>query len=284
MSFAAYVHLPNSIMRIFMRRNRFFHMQRIAFLFFLLLSISFHASAQDDLFGNTGQSEQKVAHKGWIIAANGNYDIPGADMAKRFGGNFRVGPGVLYKTKSNWMFGAKSDFIFGGKVKEDSLMYNIRSADGSFVDQQGQRIGVGIYERGYTIGLQLGKIINFNKSHPDDGLLLMTSAGFIQHRIRIFDRDKTIPQIRGEYVKGYDRLTNGWFIEQFVGYNHFGDNGLINYNIGFDFLAGFTQGRRSFLYDVMRKDDKSRLDILMGIKVGWYIPIFRRKSEEYYFQ
>ncbi len=266
------------------QKRIFIHMQRTALLFLLLISISFTTFAQDDLFGNSGQNEKKAAHKGWVIGVNGNYDQPGADMAKRFGGSFRVGPSLMYKTANNWMFGAKSDFIFGGKVKEDSLMYNVRGTDGSFVDQQGHRVGVGIYERGYTVGLQAGKIISFSKSRPDDGLLLMTGVGFIQHRIRIFDRDKTVPQIRGEYLKGYDRLTNGWYLEQFVGYNHFGDNGLINYNIGFDFMAGFTQGRRSYLYDVMRKDDKSRVDILYGIKFGWYIPIFHRKSEEYYFQ
>jgi hypothetical protein len=259
-------------------------MQRSAILLSILLSVASGAFAQSDLFGTNGNTEKKEPHKGWVIGANGNYDRPGGDMAKRFGGSFRVGPALLYKTKSNWMFGVKSDFIFSDKVKEDSLMQTIRSSDGSFVDQQGHRIGVGIYERGYDIGLQLGRIFNFNKSHPDDGLLLMTTAGFIQHKIRIFDRDKTVPQLRGEYVKGYDRLTNGWFIEQFVGYNHFADNGLINYNIGLDFLAGFTQGRRSYLYDVMRKDDKSRIDLLFGLKVGWYIPIFHRKSEELFFQ
>jgi len=284
MSFTAHMHAGNCIMLIFTRRNGFSAMQRTALILLVLLSVSCSAFAQDDLFGTSGNEEKKSPHKGWVIGVNGNYDMPGGDMAKRFGGSFRVGPALYYKTKSNWMFGAKSDFIFGGKVKEDSLMQNVRSADGTFVDQQGHRIGVGIYERGYDIGLQVGKIINFNKKHPDDGLLLMTSAGFIQHRIRIFDRDKTIPQLRGEYLKGYDRLTNGWFLEQFVGYNHFGDNGLINYNIGLDFLAGFTQGRRSYLYDVMRKDDKNRLDLLIGVKLGWYIPMFHRKSEEYYFQ
>jgi hypothetical protein len=112
----------------------------------------------------------------------------------------------------------------------------------------------------------------------------MTGAGFMQHKINIFDQDKTIPQLRGDYRKGYDRLTNGWYLEQFVGYNMFDKSGLLNFHIGLDFVAGFTKGRRDFLYDVMRKDDASRIDLLFGLRGGWYIPIFKHKSEEIYFE
>lgn len=238
------------------------------------------SKAQADLFGE----EKTPQRKGFIIGVNGNFDIPGADMAKRFGVSYRIGPSILYKTKSNWIFGVKGDFILGGKIKEDSLMYNIKADDGSFLNSQGQRVGVGIFERGYAIGLEAGKIIPLQKSNPNTGILIMTGAGFIQHKINIFDKDKTILQLTGDYRKGYDRLTNGWYLEQFAGYNHFDKAGLINFHIGLDVLAGFTKGRRDFLYDVMRKDDKSRVDLLFGIRGGIYIPIFKKKSEETFFE
>ena len=113
---------------------------------------------------------------------------------------------------------------------------------------------------------------------------MQTGIGFVQHKINIYERDNAIPQVRGDYKKGYDRLTNGLYIEQYAGYNHFSDNGLVNFHIGLNIMAGFTQGRREYLFDVMRKDDKSRVDILFGIRGGWYIPIFKRKSEDYYFE
>jgi hypothetical protein len=74
------------------------------------------------------------------------------------------------------------------------------------------------------------------------------------------------------------------FLEQFAGYIHFSENGLVNFNIGVNVLAGFTQGRRDFLYDIQKAGNESRLDMLIGIRGSWFIPIFRRKSEEYFFE
>jgi hypothetical protein len=212
-------------------------------------------------------------------------------MAKRFGLSYRVGPALLYKTTSNWVFGAKCDFILGGTITQDSLMINIRDKYSGqsthlyeFINGNGQRIGVPVYERGYAIALQAGKVIPFKEQHPDNGLLLLTSAGFIQHKINIYDRDKTIGQLRGDYLKGYDRLTNGFFIEEYAGYTYFAKNVLLNFTIGFDALVGFTEGRRDYLYDVMRPDNQQRIDILYGIRLGWFIPIFKRKSEDILFE
>lgn len=259
-------------------------MQRFALLLLSFVFVFSCANAQDDLFGpQAGGPTKKVTHQGFVFGVNADYDMPMADMAKRFGGSFRVGGSIAFKTKSNWMFGGKGDFIFGGKVKQDSLMYNIRDVDGGFINQNGERVGINTYERGYMVGLQVGKIITFSKEPSDNGLLIMTGAGFIQHRIRIFDKDGNIYQIKGDYVKGYDRLANGIYLEQYVGYNHFATNELMNYHIGLDFVAAFTQGRRDFLYDVMRPGNEKRMDILFGIRAGWYIPVFHRKSEDYYF-
>jgi hypothetical protein len=251
----------------------------------LLLLLAFFASfstsfAQSDLFG----ADKLPPRKGVIFNVNGNLDFPGADMAKRFGTSYRVGGAVLYKTTSNWMFGPKMDFIIGNDIKEDSLMYNIRNKDGFFYNQNGEVMGVGIFQRGYMVGLQAGKIFNLSKRNSESGVLVMTGAGFMQHKINIFDKDKSISQLRGDYKKGYDRLTNGWYLEQYIGYNYFDPNGMVNFHIGLNVTAGFTQGRRDYLYDVMRTDDKSRLDILFGIRGGWYIPVFKRKSEEMFFE
>jgi hypothetical protein len=248
-------------------------------LVFLILNTTI-SQAQKDLF----KSEKTPAKKGFVIAINGDVDFPGGDMAKRFGTSYRAGAGFFYKTASNLMFGPKFDFIFGDKIKEDSLMINLKDANGSLISQDGQKIGVGVFQRGYAVGLQIGKTFNISKTNADNGILVMTGVGFIQHKINIFDRTGNIPQIKKEFRKGYDRLTNGIYIEQFVGYNHFSNNGLINFHIGLDIMAGFTKGRRDYLYDVMQTDDKSRVDLLFGIRGGWYIPIFKRKSEDIFFE
>jgi len=245
----------------------------------LLFSAPLHA--QDDLFGHL--SQKTPVRKGFVIGANGTFDIPGADMAERFGLSYRVGPSLFYKTKSNWMIGAKGDFIFGNRIREDSLMYNITTSEGAFIDKTGVLKNAGVFERGFLAGVQAGKIISFGAAKTDNGLFLMTGVGFVQHRIRIVDKNGDFYQLSGDYKKGYDRLANGWYLEQFVGYNHFAPNALINFHIGLNVTAGFTAGRRDFLYDVRRPGTDSRLDILFGIRGGWYIPMFRQKSEEIYY-
>jgi hypothetical protein len=257
-------------------------------IFTLLFSLTALSSfGQDKLFG---PGESKEPRHGFMLNGNVALDLPAADMAKRFGTNYRLGPALLYKTKKNWLFGAKFDFILGNNVKEDSLMVNIRDKFSGnhklyeFINNDGQRIGVPVYERGYAVGLQAGKIIRTSKSHPDNGWMLLTTVGFIQHKINIFDKDNSVEQLRGALRKGYDRLANGSFIEQYAGYAYFSTSRLLNFTIGVDILAGFTQGRRDYLYDVMRPDDAKRVDILYGLRGGWFIPMFKRKSEDLLFQ
>ena len=249
-----------------------------------VIALSFLATnaafAQSDIFG----VEKAPERKGFIFGVNGNFDVPGADMAKRYGFSYRLGPSILYKTTSNWLFGAKGDFIFGGKIKEDSLMWNVRDKDGFFITNQGDRQGVGKFERGYAVGLQVGKIIPVVKGETNSGILVMLGAGFIQHKINIFDRDKVIYQVSGDYRKGYDRLTNGIYVEPYVGYNHLDRKGYFNFHIGLDLMAGFTQSRRDYQFDLMRRDDKNRVDLLFGLRGGWYVPLFKRKSEEIFFE
>jgi len=257
---------------------------------FLLLLCVVNASAQDKdkLFTLNGKTTPK---KGFILDGNAEFDIPGGNLAKEFGYSYRLGPAVLYKTEGNWIFGAKCDFIFGNIVKQDSLMINIRDKYSGpsthlyeFINNSGERIGVPVYERGYAVGLEFGKIISFSKLHPDNGLELLSSAGFIQHKIDIYDKDKSVPQLLGDYLKGYDRLTNGLYAEGYAGYIYFAQNKLLNFTIGVDALFGFTQDRRDYLYDVMRPDNQQRLDILFGLRGGWFIPIFKRKSEDILFE
>jgi hypothetical protein len=264
-------------------------MKKCFLVIFVLVSVSSVQAQDKEKLFNAGQ--EKHSKKGVILNADGDFDLPGGDMAKRFGASYRLGPSVSYKTGSNWIFGAKIDFVLGGKVKEDSLMINVRDKYSTskanlyeFIDNNGNRIGVPVYERGFAMGLEAGRIFALSKDHPDNGLLLMTTVGLLQHKILIYDKDKAVSQLRGDYLKGYDRLTNGLFLEEYAGYIYFARNGLLNFTLGVDAMFGFTQGRRDYLYDVMRPDTKQRLDILFGIRGGWFIPIFRKKSEEMMFE
>ena len=109
------------------------------------------------------------------------------------------------------MIGAKFDFIFGTKIKEPGFLQNIRDPDGYFINNNGSREAPGIFERGYVTGLLLGKIFNLSPIKSDNGLFIQSGAGFIQHRITIYDRDNTIYQVKNPYKKGYDP-TGKWLV------------------------------------------------------------------------
>lgn len=237
--------------------------------------------AQKGLF----KSAKLPARQGYLFGFNASFDMPAADMAKRYGNDYRIGPSVAYKTKTNWIFGVKFDFINGPKLKEkDSLFKGIKDNNGTLINQDGQRIAVNAYERGYMAGIEVGHIFNTSKKISDNGILIMTGIGFMQHKTLIQDKSESILSLRGDYRKGYDRLANGIYVEQYLGYLFLSNDGLINFHVGLDVALGFNQGRRDFLYDVQRPGNEKRTDILFGIRGGWYLPVFKRKSEEFFFE
>ena len=249
-------------------------------LFIFCLSIFDIVHAQDD---DQKKKSKYTANKIWSIDVCGNIDFPVADMAKRFGTSYRIGPAIKYKTASNWIFGGKFDFITGNKMRDDSLLINLRTNQGGIIAQNGDLLNPGLFLRGYTAGLQVGKIFNFWNLNKNSGPTVIGSLGFMQYKINIFDRDNSFPQLRDDYKKGYDRLTNGGYLESFVGYTYFASNKLINFHAGFNFLYGFTQGRRDYLLDVARPDGGNRSDILMGFRAGWVLPIYKKNTEDTYY-
>ncbi len=255
----------------------------LSFLLILLAVTAGRAQSDDDLFG---AGEVAPRRKGIVIGFNTGLDLPAADMADRFGFSARVGPSVFYKTRSNWMIGLKGDFLFGSKIREDSLLVNVEDADGLFLDDAGQRTGAAVNMRGYAIGVQAGRIFGLTPQADAGGrgILVLLGAGFIQHKIQFFNQQQSIAQIREDYRKGYDRLTNGIYTEAFGGYNHFSKKGFFNFHIGLNALVGFTGGRRDYLFDVQRSGTGSRLDVLLGVRGGLYLPLWKKRSEEVFFE
>lgn len=265
------------------------HNMKQSFFTLFILASAISAFAQDDLFG-PGDNGKK--HSAFIINVNGGVDMPALDMAKRFGLSYRFGPALTYKTEKNWIFGVKYDFLVGNKIKEDSFIVNIKDKySGSFngkvfqaLNGSGQRVGIPVYERGYMWGVQVGKIVAVKKGERDNGIMFLTTLGMMQHWINIYNRDKDVPELQGDYIKGYDRKTGGWFIDEYVGYAYFAKNKFLNFNIGIDIAWGFTQGQRAYLFDVGRADDKKRNDVLLGLRAGWMLPVFKRRSEDISFE
>jgi hypothetical protein len=208
--------------------------------------------------------------------------LPGGDMEKRFGWNSMIGIDALYKTKKNWLFGFSGGFLFGDDIKEEGLLDAISTSNGAVIGLDGLYAELRFYERGYHAGISVGKVIPFKKPNPNSGLVIFGGPGFIQHKIRIDDIGNTVPALRDEYKKGYDHLTNGFQFREFLGYIYFSNRQLINFYGGFEFIQGFTANRRDYNFDDLEKKDENRIDLLYGFRIGWVVPLYKKKPAAYY--
>ncbi len=256
-------------------------MQKYNYLFCLL----FLFVAFSDLCGQQRRSSTRrnIGH-GILASINIGAQWPGADLADSYGENMTIGGALEWQTdKQNLIFGAEFDYNFGNKVDED-VIFGLRQPNGEIIGQDGVYSSVVLRMRGFYAGLKVGKVFPILKNNPRSGIKVTIGAGLLQHKIRIQDDSRQVPQVAGDYAKGYDRLTNGFALKQFIGYHLLSNNKLTNFYAGFEFIQGFTQNRRDWDFVVRDKIDNQRLDLLFGIRVGWILPFYvgGNTSEIYY--
>jgi hypothetical protein len=216
------------------------------------------------------------------VTASYSYQVPGGHLAERFGQNSNVGLCAYVKLRSNYLIGAEGSFLFGRKVIETGLLSGLANSYGQILDQDGQPAQVLLFERGYTLMAVLGKIIPIVGPNPNSGLMLKLNLGYLRHKIRIETQVDEVPQLEGDYLQGYDRLTGGPAFGLSVGYQHFGNKRFVNFYFGFEALYAFTQPLRAVNFDTGKSDADTRVDQLTGLRAGWTIPIYRRKATGFY--
>ncbi len=212
------------------------------------------------------------------------FQIPGGDMAKRFGNNYNVGGTFWLKAKYNWVIGLQGYYLFSTNLKEEaySVLDNLKDKNGAIVDQFGNYSPVLLSERGYYFGIKIGKIFPIEHKNLVSGILTTVSGGFLEHHILIENELNNIPQIMGDYTKGYDKLVNGFALQEFIGYMFIGKRLLTNFVVGFEFTQAFTQSRRSYDFNLRKYDNTKRLDLLYGIRVSWLIPFYKKEATGFY--
>jgi len=231
---------------------------------------------------NAQSSLRDTSVNGLLVGFSYGYQFPLADMKTRFGNDGLVGAEVNYKLRNNFTFGVDGGYMFGRKVKEDQFLNNMVTPDGYFVGYGGIYGNVALFERGYFLAGNVGKIVPLGFNNPNSGIYTRLGVGFLQHKIKITDTEESLYQLSGDYVKGYDRLSNGLMLSQYVGYLNIDPRHLLNFHVGVFVQEGFTQNRRSWNYDERRRDTKNRLDMLAGIRAAWMLPFFGRSEERTY--
>lgn len=206
--------------------------------------------------------------------------FPSGDLADRFG--FGQGLGGQFEamlTESLWHAGVKGTFIFGNQVKED-VVSNLRTDQGDIIGNDRTLADLSLRMRAFFLGGYIGKTISIGEKNPQSGIKFSIGGGFLQHKIRLQDNSRNVNQITEEYESGYDRKSNGPALYGFIGYQNVDLKKRFNFHIGLDYMLGFTQNRRAYNFNEMQQDNRSRLDGLFGVTVGWIIPITRGESPD----
>jgi len=207
--------------------------------------------------------------------------LPAGDIASRYGFNAGVGGSYWFKTSSNWLLAADFTYIFGSKFKEDSILNGLLDHSGYLITSYGEQMYPTISERGFYSGLRVGKLFPVIGPNPNSGLIITASAGLLQYKTFFRLEENTIPIIMDNYVKMLDYLTNGFAMNQFIGYLHLDSEQPINFYAGFEFHQAWTMCRRDWLYNLHGPENKLRHDFLFGIRLGWIFPVGKKTTGTY---
>lgn len=249
-------------------------------LTFLLLT-SFIASS---LFSQKGD-DKIFFDDAFLISPNYSFQLPMSDMYNSYGFNHNIGLELGYKFKQNWLISVEGNFLFGSKVKDESHLNSILTTEGSVIGLDGDLESVNLSGRGMNLMAKFGKIIHFSPKMPNSGLLLKFGIGYIDHKILIDTKDANVPQLSKELKTGYDRFTSGVAFSQYVGLIKLEKKKFLNLSFGVELTEGITQNRRPFDFGTGQKMNNTRLDLLIGFKFNWYLPVFMGTSnkDEYYY-
>jgi len=238
-------------------------------LIFILIALSGHA--------------QEKTHESnlWMLHVEGAVAIPGGDLSDRFGLFGKTGGGLYYRFGKQLYIGSSAHFLFNSNVKEESPLKDISTEEGRIIGADGLLYLPELQMRGWQSTIWFGKLTEKVKG-TGSGLLTIFGIGFLEHRINYFlSEHGTVPQITGEYVKGYDRLSNGLAVSEYIAYHYLSANHLVNFNVGLEMTQAFTRNRREFDYALGQFDRKRRLDLIFALKASWILPFYKRKSIQF---
>ncbi len=247
-------------------------------VFTLILSAALNARAQR--FQEHFQEPERNKGKAFLSHFGFGLGLPGADLAKRFGLAGNAGIGIDFITANNWIVGCESFLLFGSSLKEDPLSI-LRLPDGTIIGKDMLLADVALRERGLYVGGRVGRLFATEKRRS--GLRLTLGAGVLRHRIRVQDNTQTVAQLTGDYTKGYDRLTSGPALNQFIGWQQLSKNRRNNWIIGLEFNQGFTNTLRDWDFSTQRKLDAPRVDLQFNLRVAWTLPLYLAKAEEIFY-
>ena len=211
--------------------------------------------------------------------------IPEGDLKAQYGSFGILNIGVFYRTKNNWLFGTDFNFFFGSNVKINPLS-DLYISNNNMIGNDGLPSNVTRSFRGLlSPTIKVGKVFPKpigKKADENSGIAVILGAGYMGHKIRYADESRNIPILQSDVVKGYDRLSTGLGLQQTLSYLYLSKSRTVNFTIALDFYQGFTQNRR-VNYDLRSTLPANRLDLMYAIRIGWVLPVYGQRANEFYY-
>lgn len=226
--------------------------------------------------------------------------FPGFDTKTDYGFTNNVGGSFIYKTKSNWLFTANGNFVFGNQLKGDRidiLGEGITTYEGEVIGGGGLVTALAMFQRGFHFQAEVGKLFPF-KPNPNSGFFVQAGIGYLRNRIRIdyqIEAQNPPYPLMDDYQYGYDRMRGGIAFHAEGGYFLMSDSRIYNFAISLECTYARTKPLRDYDFRVYYDEngephingyvDKSQRfnDFYYGIRVCWMIPTYQRQPEEYYY-
>lgn len=228
----------------------------------------------------TDNNKKNTNDAGFINIFSYGIDLPGGEMYNNYSFNFRFGISpTYYFFNSNISLGISADYIFGNKVKNISYS-NLLTSDGEIINTSLLLSSLETTERGLIFGLIFSKILPFEKQNFRTGLRIDIGPYYMAHWIHFKDALGEIPQLEGEYKKGYDQLTGGPALKEFIGYQYLNQKKRISFIAGFEFYQAYTKNLRLYNFSTASETNKRNFDFLSGLKIGWILPLYKIKNPE----
>ncbi len=268
---------------------------RLLLLLSIFLGIYSQSFAQEDslLIARIERSEfmkkrAKTNNNAVLVSFSYSALLPVGELQQRFGFCNNVGLNISYKMNHNWLLGVEGAYIFGSRVRENQILAPVSTTTGQFIQTTGDLGDINLEMSGFQIAMRTGKIFKLSDKHPNSGIMLTLAPGFLQHKIWIRANKDSYRQFDTDYKTGYDRLTNGFMLQGQLGYLYLERKKYLNFYGGVEYTLGITQNRRAWNFfdangGIGGPDRHTRLDMFIGFKVGWIIPVFTNKdTEEFY--
>lgn len=230
-----------------------------------------------------GQDDRLNSYSAVLAKMGFSYHFTGGDLNDRFGAFPGITGGLAYIFPSGkWSLTAQYTYRYGSNVKEDVLA-NLRNERGIVVGIDGFPADLFLRQRAYSGMIGLNRLYRLNPNQNLFWLVVGGGVGYMQHWIRLQDDRNTAAQINGLYEYGYDRMTRGLSLHQYVGIQYLSSNKRVNFFAGIELVQGFTAGVRKWDFDRRSEPESNRIDLLNGIRVGWILPFYLNVNTEVIF-